>query len=450
MSHLNRRLAACAVPALLLSISCAGPGPQVPETRPVSLEDPYVVSPLDGYPLTAVVELEKRVRDAHTDLVRGLEPAEVEAAGRQLLDEDPGFHPASVLLAQVAYLGRDDTAVVELLKPVADELPDYAAAQLLLGRSSERAGDLPAAFEAFARIADTSGLALRRAEETSSRAIEIIINRLRDEIERGRVEGAEEHLAWLETWTGDSWEALEGKRLVAVEKEDLETELLVLRQLTVGSDDSAIDLELARRLGHLELEIGDVRAGLEQFEQLAVHYPDDPELGEDLDRAKFVWRLQLLPPDVQAISRKGELDRADFATLLFWLVPQIRFSQISNPPIAADILDHPQRDQILRVLNLGLMEVDETLHRFDPGEPATRLVVLRALLALLGSSDRELACLAQAEPLAMDRSRGSVCREAARCRLIAEAAECLPAAAISGVGALELFRVSLDLLGTGE
>ena len=436
---------AWAVPTLLVSFSCTVSGPPVPETKPVSIDDPFVVSPLEGYPLTVVADLEERVRVAHADLLRGREPAEVESAGRQMLEEDPGFHPASVLAAQVAYLSRDDAAAVELLRPVADELPEYSAAQLLLGRVSERVGELPIAFEAFAHIAPSNDLARQRAEEIRPRAIEIVANRLRDEIDRGRVEGAEEHLDWLDTWAYESLEALEGKRLVAVEKGDLETELEVLRALTAD----AADLELARRLGHLELEIGDVRAGLEQFEELALQYPDDPVVGDDLERAKFVWRLQLLPPDVQAISRQGELDRADFATLLYWLVPRIRFSQISNPPIAADILDHPQRDQILRVLNLGLMEVDETLHRFDPGGSATRLVVLRALLALMGSSERELACLAQAEALAMDRSRGAVCRDAARCRLIEEATECLPAASISGAEALELFRASLDLLGTG-
>ena len=439
MSHLNRKLAVGALPVLLLLCSCTSSGPQAPEVT-LSRVDPYLITPLDGYPLTAGQELEERIEEAYGGVRSGRPPEEIEIAGRALAAEDPGFHPAKVLLAQVEYLRRSDQAAIALLRPVVDELPDYAAAQLLLGRVSERSGDLPAALESFSRASNE--LAERRAEEIRPRAIEIVANRLAAEIDRGRIESAEAHLSWLERWGHGHRETLEGTRLVALEKGDLETELAVVRQLAETSADRA----LLERLGHLEIDIGDVRAGLEQFERLTRQYPDDPLLGEQLERAKFIRRLQLLPPNVQETGRKGELNRADFATLLYWLVPQVRYSQISNPPIAADILDHSQRDEILRVLNLGLMEVDETLHRFDPEVPATRLVVLRALLALLAASPQELSCLTQpATPV--DRSHYTVCREAAQCRLIPEAADCLPSASISGAGALELFRLSLDLLG---
>ena len=159
-------------------------------------------------------------------------------------------------------------------------------------------------------------------------------------------------------------------------------------------------------------------------------------------------RLELLPPFVRQLANAGELDRADFATLLYWLVPGVRYAEVSDPPIATDILDHPRREEIVRVMNLGLVRVDETLHRFSPGDRMTRQGALGALLGLLSLSDREFSCLkpAEAAAIAESGSRELICGKAAQCRLIPETGDCLPRAAISGPEALDLFRRALDLL----
>ena len=462
MSSLNRRRPLCALPVLVVALACATPGPEVPVVRVEAREDPFLIAPLEGYPLTSVDDLAAGVEAAHAELRRGGEFAAVFAhllvAGDRLtFARGMGLSvamlgTATVLLAEAAYARGDGAAAVELLRPVVDELPDYTAAQLVLGRAQEDAGDPPAALEAFAAIAAVHPLAARRAREIAPRAREIVFDRLRDEVDRGRVEGAEEHLSWLDRWAPESYEALEGGRLVAVEKGDLETELEVVRRLVAQVGASALPRSeaaraLRQREGELEARIGDVRRGLEILEGLARQHPDSPDVAEALDLAKFLWRLQLQPKEVQEIGRKGELDRADFATLLYWFFPRVRTSQISNPPIANDILDDPRRDVILRVLNLHLLEVDETLHRFEPAAPVTRMAAFRALLEVLRSSPRSLSCLGDPAALEIERSWHSVCRQAADCRLLAEAADCRPAASLSGPEALDLFRHTLDLLG---
>ena len=408
-------------------------------------DDPFVVEPLSGYSLTVGSDPSERLASAYSALRQGLDLAAIEAAGRELLAAQPGLHPARVLIAQVAYVRRDDLGAIELLGPIVDELPDYTAARLLLGRAAERSGDLPLALEALAELGAENPLAAGRVAEVRPRAVELVFSRLQDEIGRRRVESAEAHLEWLAKWDPEGRETLEGQRLIAVENGDLETELETVRRL--GAETG--DLTYLEREAELELEVGDVRAGLEKLETLVREHPADPQLKDLLELAKFLWRLQLLPPEVQAIGRQGELDRADFATLLYWLVPQIRYSEISNPPIAADILGHERRDLILRVLNLDLMEVDEVLHRFEPTEPATRLVVFQALLRLLSSSEQKHSCLEESDALTLDPSWRSVCQLTERCRLIPEAADCRPAAAVSGAEVLELFRHTLDLLGSG-
>ncbi len=86
---------------------------------------------------------------------------------------------------------------------------------------------------------------------------------------------------------------------------------------------------------------------------------------------------------MQAIARKSELTRADLASLLFWLLPPVQHSPAVDPPIASDILNHPAQQEILRVTDLELMEVDETLHRFNPDATSSRRATLAALLAVL-------------------------------------------------------------------
>ena len=439
------RWRAISVLPVLLFFACASPQPDAPAPMPPKREDPFLLAPTDGYPLAGASGMMEQVDGAHARLLEGLDLAGVEAVGESLLAEDPGFHPASVLLAQVDYARGRDVAAVERLQPILGELPDYVAAQLLLGRAAERSGNLPAALDAFSQLADLDQpLATRQVEEIRPRALEIGLNRLREEVDRGHVERAEEHLAWLAGWDASGWETLEGGRLVAVATGDLEAELAAVRQLA----ETTGELAFRKRAATLEVEIGDVRSGLDQLAALHREAPDDPDLVEQLELAKFLWRLQLLPPEVQEISRRAELDRTDLATLLYWLVPEVRHSQVTNPPIAADILDHPQHNVILRVLNKGLMEMDETLHRFEPEEPATRAVVLRALVRLLTSAERPLSCLADAGALDLDRSWRTLCQQAARCQVIPESADCRPSATVAGAEVLELFRRTLDLLGS--
>ncbi len=421
---------------------------EVEALKPARDRQPYLLAPMDGYPLTVDAEVAARLDALYQRLRDGEDLDELEGSGREILSPDggtPGFHPAAVLLAQVDYLRREDRRALEALEPVADELPDYLACQMLRGALAERLGEIVTAFEAFEQSSAASVLARERAAELRQRAQEAVGHRLEEALRRGQIEVAETHLAWLERWTGDPLALLEAKRRIFSAAGDLEGELSVVCRLA-DLDESR---EHEERCANLHLEVGDVRAGLAAFERLAEQFPDDAAIGEQLGRAKFRWRLELLPPVVRELGRKVELERADLAALLYWLVPQVRYSRVIDPPIATDILDHPQRDEILRVVDLGLMRVDETLHRFDPGAAATRRMAFTALLRLLDRSPQEFACLDGAK-VRLDAPNAWVCEAAARCRLIPEAADCLPRASISGGEALDVFRHSLDLLGSGQ
>ncbi len=406
-------------------------------------EEPYLVSPLTGYPLTSEPQFEPQLVALFRDLPNR-ELDAVAAAAQQLNTAAPAFHPVQVLLAQVAFLRRQDREAILLLNPVADELPSYVACQLLLGRAAERLGELPEAYVAFRAIRELNALAAVRHRELEPRAVEILGHRLEDAIARKDGADAERQLAKLSAWLApQDRRLLEGQRQWAAFRQDLPAELAALRQLVELVPENR---EWGERRGDLELEIGDVRAGLEQFTALAARYPGDSGLTTRVERAKFLWRLQQLPPKVQALGKRAQLNRAEVATLLYWLIPEVRYAKVSNPPIATDILDHPQREEIVRVVNLGLIDVDLTLHRFNPGAPASRSLLLRALLRLLTRFGHGFACLEGAQEIGVATSARAICDQAAQCSLIPAAADCLPEAAASGAEAIDIFRRTLDLL----
>ncbi len=446
------------VASVLWLVGCASSAPERVVSRiPVS-EQSYVLDPLTGYPLTVEIEAKQRLRDAFGGFAAGESLTVIAAEAEALAAADPSFLPAVVLRAQVDFVNRIDRGAVDRLQPILDELPDYLAASLLAARAHERLGATIQAYEIFNSLAPINRKAYERAAELRPKALEIVERRFEDALARGRAEEAAAHLEQLEAWQVEERSLLALRRSLHFQTGDLEAELETLRRsVEVGLDSDRFEdaeaaaesrVGLLKRLGELELEVGDVRAGMDIFEALAAEFEEDPVLADQVERARFLWRLELLPPKIKAIARLPELDRADLASLLYWLFPNVRFSRVDDPPIAADILDHPNREEVLRVLDLELMDVDETLHRFDPNKGATRQVALAALLSLLQAADPPASCMrGELNASATDRDRRWVCQRAVDCSLIVEVTECLPAATLSGGEAVDLVRRCLDRMG---
>ena len=109
-----------------------------------------------------------------------------------MLAVDPGFHPAIVLAAQADFVDGDYPAVVDAVTPVTAELPGYTAAELLLGRAGELAGAPVVAFAAYWQASEASPTARERLAELKPRAVEIVGNRVRDALARGRLDEADD------------------------------------------------------------------------------------------------------------------------------------------------------------------------------------------------------------------------------------------------------------------
>jgi hypothetical protein len=147
---------------------------------------------------------------------------------------------------------------------------------------------------------------------------------------------------------------------------------------------------------------------------------------------------------VQEVAARADLSRADFALLLYWLVPDVRNSRPTAGRIATDVLDHPHQEEIVRVVNLGLMDVDPTLHRFSPGSSIHRGPALRVVLRMLV---RFGAGACAGANIGGSGGSGNACDPAEACGLLGADDNCEPAGPLAGTDAVEILRRSVKLLG---
>jgi tetratricopeptide (TPR) repeat protein len=451
----GRWIAAAAILGVLLAVSlaCTSAAPPPPSVRepaqralvPLALEPadrPYLLDPLEGYsPKTDAGLGDAQSRGQLTAAWRNLvDTGDTDGAAKaaaEMLAATPDFLPAQVLAAQVEFAAGDNTHVVARLLPVGDALPTYTASQLLIGRAAERLGDIALSYSAYRSVAARSPLALKRAGELHPRAMEIVYHRLDEALRLAKLDEAQKQLALLQGWGPSETITLEATRKVARARNDLPTELAAVKEIAGRTPG---DRQLMERRAELELAVGDPSAGLQIVQGLAAANPKDLVLAQKLEAAKFRWRLSQLPKDVQTIASKPELNRGDYAVLLYWLVPQVRNSRPSAGKIATDVLDSTHQEEIVRVVNLGLMDVDATQHRFYPGSPLRRGQALRIVLRMLARFNAASCANGNVEG-------GDVCDVAQGCDLMASSDDCDAAAALSGAGGVEILRRSLKLLG---
>jgi tetratricopeptide (TPR) repeat protein len=392
---------------------------------------------MEGYGRETDAQLRERLERAWHGLIDAGDTAGALKASAELLEASPDFLPAQVLAAQVDFAAGENTHVVERLLAVGDTLPTYTASQMLIGRAAERLGDVALAYSAYRAVAARSPLAFKRTGELHPRAMEIVSHRLDEALKAQKVDDAQKQLSLLQSWGPSETITLEAARKVALARGG--------GGGGRGGGEEGVahrpgDRALLERRADLELEVGDPSAGLKIVQDLAARDPKDPAMARKLESAKFRWRLSQLPRDIQEIAGRPELNRGDFATLLYWLVPQVRNSLPTAGRIATDVLDNAHREEIVRVVNLGLMDVDSTQHRFYPGSPLRRGQALRVVV-------RTLARFGAASCANQNPEGGDICDVSLACGLLVAGEDCDAGSPLSGTAGVETLRRSLKLLG---
>jgi hypothetical protein len=128
----------------------------------------------------------------------------------------------------------------------------------------------------------------------------------------------------------------------------------------------------------------------------------DPSMREAESAARLEFQIQNLPPIAQKAAASPRLTRAQLASLLAAVVPEVGGARV--PPgaeVATDALDRPELAALVRVIALGFMQVSRETHRVGADTAVTRAEMaahLRRLGALLKVQDD--GCLASPAALA--------------------------------------------------
>jgi len=431
MAGVRVRPTSILIVALALAAGCAQAPPPV-ELRPLSehlvpfLLDPSTLSPADS-------PAKERWRELHAGLLAGESPSTIRRVAEGERASHSGDSGAALLLAQTWLVEGDGGAALRALGEVAAEVRGADAALLVEARARELTGPAEEAFALYRRLSPRHDAARRRAAMLEAEAVSTVRGRFDDAIERGRWDDAARELSTLEVWRPQDLVTLHARLALAVARKDEAGELHALRAL---AERGVLDLDSDLRRARLEVDLGDAQLGLDRLEALAAARPGDPRIEDALDRARFRWRLEHAPASVRVAAGSAQVTRAQLARLIYWLVPGVRAARGGAARIASDVVGHDAHEEIVRIVNLGLLRVDETLHVFEPDRPARRGEALEALLSTAASAGA--ACARQVEGRAGRWE--AVCDAARACGWIDDVAECLPGGPVSGAEVAEWIR----------
>lgn len=428
------------IAAILPLWGCAttSTGPATVRLGP-SADLPFLIDPTIGFTPALTADQRRLASEGLQAVRRG----DTVAARRAVEALRPGAADLAMVLASEAALAERDLDAAEAgLKPIVEAMPGYSAARVVLGRAYELRGDLVSAYAEYEASQGQVPIAERQVESLRPRVIEVLGLRIESAVQSGRLQVAEKALKQLQSWAPDDEKTLQAEESVAQASHDPSQELDALRGLTRLHPE---DEELLQRQARLELRWGDPTVGFQIFQDLAARHPGDQSLADELAGARYYWRLSMLPARVQELRKLPGLTRAEFAGLIYWLIPSVR-SQTGTGRIASDILDSPWRTEIIRVVNLGLMDIDTSQHRFDPDRAVKQKEALIGFLRVLGHLDPPPACLGGARFEGVVDS-GSICTASQACRLLPADSSCLPDAPVSGQEVVEYAHQALKLFG---
>ncbi|HEY3349757.1 MAG TPA: hypothetical protein VGM13_08290 [Thermoanaerobaculia bacterium] len=150
------------------------------------------------------------------------------------------------------------------------------------------------------------------------------------------------------------------------------------------------DPALAESLAALATKTGRWAEAEALYEELG---RTDPAFREKAAAARFEFRVQNLPAPARRAALSPRLTRAQLASLLVELSPEVREARI--PPgadVAVDVVDRPERGALVRTIGLGFFPVSRDTHLVGADSAVTRSEMASHLKRLATLAGGELAC----------------------------------------------------------
>ena len=178
------------------------------------------------------------------------------------------------------------------------------------------------------------------------------------------------------------------------------------------------DRTLWKKIAPLAVALSDYGAAVPVLDKLAA---EDPSFETQAADARLSFRVANWPAAQRSAALSPRLTRGEAALLLWWLVPEVRDTRVTEGIIASDVVGRPDAAEIMRVFSLQLLDVDRETHRASPDAQLTFSAASLTYLRLLGLLRPGIPPPCLGGRAADSFGSGEAIRAARTCRLIGEA-----------------------------
>jgi len=389
--------------AMTIAIAaCTPPATQAPVVAPQQQPNAsvlrYLIDPRIGFRKTTPPNIDKRF-DTGWRLVQAGDFTGAHGRLDDLVAKDPSYLPARLALAAIAILtNRLDVARTSVDRILAAD-PNYTAARvydaelLLLEQHPDRAFE---AYRAIASMPNAPPTAIERANELGRRRFDELFA-------AAQSAPAADSIALLNQALAIDPSSRNARMLLVQRLESLrrfdEARGAIEPLLSTNAD--ADDVQQA--LAEIDAGSGRYQEAIVRYERLA-RRTHDAHYEARLNELKQQFAAANMPLQFQRAFESEAITRSDLAVLMYWKIASIRFAQnLGVPPIAIDIGEIPGRDEVIRIIALGIYTVDPVTRRVNPLAPvnAGSLARVAARVLIL----RGAPCVKSAESASTDIER---------------------------------------------
>jgi tetratricopeptide (TPR) repeat protein len=306
--------------------------------------------------------------------IRAGDPASAARRCEKLLQRHPDSAPARTGLGYARLRAGQVEAASDAFAAVLEARPQDVPALVGMGSVAVRRADLEGAVGLYRRaagIAPDDAVVRKRLAALKLQVADRRMAEASAALERGDREAA----ARAYTKALEAAPEVTGVRLalaqVLAEGGDRAGAIAALEADATG--ERAVLLELGRLL----LEEQEYARALDVYTRLLAHGPGDAEAREGQRKAREGIEAAAMPEEYRAIADAARVSRADLAALIAVRVPALVRAGAGEPRVAVDISGSWARDQVTRVLALGIMDLYPN-HTFQPGAMVRRVDLARA------------------------------------------------------------------------
>jgi tetratricopeptide (TPR) repeat protein len=361
--------------AIVLASCAPAPAPSVAPAPQGG--DRYIIDPRTGYDLQPTPANAKRFAEAWRAILGG----DYTTARKRLEDirsREPGYAPAQLAEAAIALRQGKTDAARPIVERILGKRPHYIAAEVYAAEiaiAERRPREAYDRYRDLANRPNAPDIVAGRIDELRTTLFDQLYSAAAAAPDDEAVRLLREALAINPTASAARISLVQ--KLVGQHKfDEARTELEPI--LNSGDVDRT---EVQEALAEIDISRGRYEAAIARYERLSKR---DRRFAPRFDEIKRQYAEANMPPQFRRAIESEAITRADLAVLMYWKVASVRFaSNMAAPPIAIDIGETPDRDEIVRAMALGIYQVDPVTRRVGPYTPVNAGALTRIAARML-------------------------------------------------------------------